>query len=46
MEIFLFATASIPIVGTAQPPIQRELGALSPEVKRPERETDQCSAEC
>jgi hypothetical protein len=37
---FLFSTLSRPVLGSAQPPIQRVPGALSPGVKRPGRESD------
>jgi hypothetical protein len=37
---FLFSTSSRPALGPTQPPIQRVLGAVSPGVKRPEREAD------
>jgi hypothetical protein len=40
---FLFSTASIPVLGATQPPIQWVPGALSPGVKRPEREADHWS---
>jgi hypothetical protein len=35
---FLFSTSSRPALGSTQPPIQWVPGALSPRVKRPERE--------
>jgi hypothetical protein len=38
--IFLFPTASTPILGPTQPPIQWVSGALAPVVKRPRREAD------
>jgi hypothetical protein len=38
--VVFFATASRPILGPTQPPIQRGPGALSPRVKRPRREAD------
>jgi hypothetical protein len=38
--IFLFATASRPALGSTEPPIQWELGALFPEVKRPRQDAD------
>jgi hypothetical protein len=47
-KIFLFSTACKTTVGPTHPPIQRVPEALSPEVKRQERETDHippCSAE-
>jgi hypothetical protein len=37
-KIFHFSTASRPVLGSTQPPIQRVSGALSPGVKRPGRE--------
>jgi hypothetical protein len=39
-DIFLFATACTPALGSTQPPIQRITGALSPGLKRPWREVD------
>jgi hypothetical protein len=36
----LFSTSSRPVLGSIQPPIQWIREALSPEVKRPEREAD------
>jgi hypothetical protein len=41
LGIFLFATASGPVLEPTQPPIQWVLGALSLWVKRQEREADQ-----
>jgi hypothetical protein len=40
LGIFLFATASRPVLGPTQPPIQWVSGALSLGVKRPGREAD------
>jgi hypothetical protein len=40
LGIFLFTTASRPVLGPSQLPIQSVKGALSLEVKRPRRETD------
>jgi hypothetical protein len=37
---FLFSMLSRPALGCTQPPIQWVRGAVSPGVKRPERETD------
>jgi hypothetical protein len=37
---FLFSTASRPVLGPTQPPIQWVQGALSPRVKRQGREAD------
>jgi hypothetical protein len=37
---FHFSMSSRPALGPTQPPIQREPGALSPDVKRPGREAD------
>jgi hypothetical protein len=39
-QIFLFSTASIPVLGPVQPAIQWVPGPLSPEVKRQGREAD------
>jgi hypothetical protein len=39
-NIFLFSTSSRPVPGPTQPHIQWVPGALSPGVKRPEREAD------
>jgi hypothetical protein len=39
-KIFLFSSLSRQVLGSTQPPIQWVLGALSPRVKRPGRETD------
>jgi hypothetical protein len=36
----LFSTSSRPALGPTQPPVQWAPGALSPDVKRPGRETD------
>jgi hypothetical protein len=33
-------TSSIPVLGPSQPPVQLAKGALSPGVKRPDREAD------
>jgi hypothetical protein len=40
LRIFLFTTASRPVLGPTQPPIQWVLGALSLGVKRPRPEAD------
>jgi hypothetical protein len=40
LGFFLFFTAFRPVLGPNQPPIQWVPGVLSPEVKRPGRETD------
>jgi hypothetical protein len=40
MRIFLFATVSRPIMGPIQPTIKWITGALSPGVKRPDRESN------
>jgi hypothetical protein len=40
LRIFLFFTASRPVLGPAQPPIQRVPAAFTPGVKRPGREAD------
>jgi hypothetical protein len=40
MGLFLFAAASGPALGPAQPPIQFVPGALSLGIKRPEREAN------
>jgi hypothetical protein len=40
MGFFLFDTASRPALGPTQPPIRSVPGVLTPEVKRPGRETD------
>jgi hypothetical protein len=40
LGIYLFTTASRPALGPTQPPVQWVTGALSLEIKRPERETD------
>jgi hypothetical protein len=40
LEIFLFSTASRPVLGPTQSPIQMAPGALFPGVKRPWREAD------
>jgi hypothetical protein len=42
-EIFLSSAAFRPALGPKQPPIQRVMGALSPEVKWPGREDDHSS---
>jgi hypothetical protein len=42
-EIFLFCAVYTPTLGPNQPPVQWGTGALSPGVKRPERETDYSS---
>jgi hypothetical protein len=42
-DIFLYSTASRPVLGPTQPPIQWVPVALSPEVKRPGREADHSS---
>jgi hypothetical protein len=43
LGIFLFTTASRPVLGPTQPPIQLVRGALSLGVKRPGREADHSS---
>jgi hypothetical protein len=43
MGHFPFATASGPVLGSTQPPIQWVSGAFTPRVKRPEREADHSS---
>jgi hypothetical protein len=40
LSFFLFSKSSRPALGSTQPPMQWVLGALSPGVKRPEREAD------
>jgi hypothetical protein len=45
-ESFLFATAFRPALEPTDPPVQWELGALSPRVKRPEREDDHSPTTC
>jgi hypothetical protein len=40
LGIFLLTTASKPVLGPTQPPIQWVSGSLSLEVKRPVREAD------
>jgi hypothetical protein len=40
LEIFLFTTASRPVMGPTEPPIQWVPGALSLGVKRSEREAE------
>jgi hypothetical protein len=42
-KMFLFFTSSIPALGSTKLPIQRALRAISPGVKRPEREADHLS---
>jgi hypothetical protein len=42
-KVFLFSIASRPGLGSAQPPIHMVPGAISPAVKRPEREADHSS---
>jgi len=43
MEFFLFATPFRPALGPTQPPIQEVPEALSPKIKRLEREADNSS---
>jgi len=43
---FLFATASRPVLGPIQPPIQWSLRAISPEVRQPGREADNSPPFC
>jgi hypothetical protein len=40
MGFYLIATASISALGPIQPPVEWVTWALTPRVKRPERETD------
>jgi hypothetical protein len=40
LGMFLFGTTSRPTLGPTQPPIQWVPGALSPGIKRPDREAD------
>jgi hypothetical protein len=45
-EISLFSTASRPVLGPTQPPIQWVSGALSPAVRQPVPEVDDSPIPC